>query len=73
MLSAHHRCLDLSSLDDRFNEFLVRLCSLVYALEYRVIPELKEAEEFIEFRLEEMERENIFRLKRIKQKAEARA
>lgn len=43
----------------------------VNALEYKIIPELKEAEDFIEFRLEEIERENIFRLKRIKQKAGA--
>ncbi|MGZ4906461.1 MAG: V-type ATP synthase subunit D [Halobacteriota archaeon] len=32
---------------------------------------MKEAEDFITFRLEEMERENIFRLKKIKIKAEA--
>lgn len=44
----------------------------VNALEFKVIPELQEAEAFIRLRLEEMERENTFRLKRVKQKAEAR-
>ena len=40
----------------------------VNALEFKVLPDLEEIERFIRFRLEEMERDNTFRLKRIKGK-----
>jgi len=41
----------------------------VNALEFKVLPELEDIERFIRFRLEEMERDNTFRLKRIKNKS----
>ena len=42
----------------------------VNALEFKLIPELEEARDFIERKLEEQEREEIFRLKKIKEKKE---
>jgi len=45
----------------------------VNALEFRVLPDLEEVEKFIRFRLEEMERDNTFRLKRVKGKTAKRA
>ena len=43
----------------------------VNALEFKLLPELHEAQEYIEQKLEEQEREEIFRMKKIKAKKEA--
>ncbi len=43
----------------------------VNALEFKIIPGLKESERFVKFSLEEMERENTTRLKHQKKKGEA--
>jgi len=42
----------------------------VNALEFKLLPELHESKEFIEQKLEEQEREEIFRMKKIKAKKE---
>jgi V/A-type H+-transporting ATPase subunit D len=43
----------------------------VNALEFKIIPELKESERFVRFSLEEMDRENVTRLKHLKKKGDA--
>ncbi|ELZ09473.1 V-type ATP synthase subunit D [Halovivax asiaticus JCM 14624] len=43
----------------------------VNALEFKLLPDLYESEEYIEQKLEEQEREEIFRMKKIKDKKEA--
>ncbi|HUR63336.1 MAG TPA: V-type ATP synthase subunit D [Candidatus Thermoplasmatota archaeon] len=45
----------------------------VNALEFKVLPELEEIRKFIGLRLEEMEREGLFSMKRIKAKSKAKA
>lgn len=65
------RAAELETTMKRLLEEVEKTKRRVNALEFKVIPELEEQRDFITLRLEEIERENIFRLKKIKGKAEA--
>ncbi len=62
------KAAELETTMKKLLEEIERTKRRVNALEFRVLPDLEEIERFIRFRLEEMERDNIFRLKRIKGK-----
>jgi V/A-type H+-transporting ATPase subunit D len=57
----------------RLIEEIERTKRRVNALEFRVIPSMEETARFITFKLEEMDRESIIRLKKLKAKMAARA
>ena len=62
------KAAELETTMRRLLEEIERTKRRVNALEFKVLPDLVDKKRFIEMRLEEMERDNIFRLKRIKGK-----
>ena len=63
------KAAELETTMKKLLEEIERTKRRVNALEFKVLPELEEIERFIRFRLDEMERDNTFRLKRIKDKS----
>jgi len=63
------KAAELETTMKKLLEEIERTKRRVNALEFKVLPELEDIERFIRFRLEEMERDNTFRLKRIKGKS----
>lgn len=63
------KAAELETTMKKLLEEIERTKRRVNALEFKVLPELEEIQRFISFRLDEMERDNTFRLKRIKDKS----
>lgn len=71
LLATAIRAAEIETTMRKLLEEIERARRRVSALEFIVLPGLRESESFIRMRLEELEREDKFRLKRIKQRAEA--
>jgi V/A-type H+/Na+-transporting ATPase subunit D len=70
LVEAIIRSADIETTMKKLLTEIERTKGRVNALEFKVIPELSEARDFIKMRLDEMEREELFRLKKIKAKTQ---